>query len=61
MWTELLTAVALLLVFEGIMPFISPNTFRTVMQSVLQRSNNTMRYVGLSSMIVGVVILTIVR
>ena len=61
MWTELLTAVALLLVFEGIVPFISPDAFRTVMQSVLQRSNNTMRFVGLSSMIAGVVIITIVR
>jgi len=61
MWTELLTALALVLVLEGILPFISPNAFRSAMQSLLTRSDNTMRIVGLSSMIVGVVILTIVR
>ncbi len=61
MWTEILTALALVLVLEGMMPFLSPETFRSVMQSLLSRDNNTMRIVGLSSMIVGVVILIIVR
>lgn len=61
MWTELLTAVALVLVIEGLLPFLSPDTFRSAMRSILSRDNNTMRIVGLSSMIVGVLLLTIVR
>jgi len=61
MWTELLTALALVLVIEGLLPFLSPDTFRSAMRSILSRDNNTMRIVGLSSMIVGVLILTILR
>lgn len=61
MWTELLTAVALVLVIEGLLPFLSPDSFRAAMQVMLSRNNNTMRLVGLSSMIVGVLLLTIVR
>jgi len=61
MWAEILTAVALVLVIEGLLPFISPDAFRSAMQSILSRDNNTMRIIGLSSMIVGVLILTVVR
>ena len=61
MWTDILTAVALMLVIEGLLPFISPNAFRSAMQSIVSRDNNTMRIIGLSSMIAGVLILTLVR
>lgn len=61
MWTELLTAVALVLVIEGLLPFLSPNTFRSAMRTMLSRNDNTLRIIGLSSMIVGVLLLTIVR
>jgi len=61
MWTEILTALALVLVIEGLLPFLNPDAFRSAMQSILSRNNNTMRIVGLSSMIAGVLILTIVR
>jgi len=61
MWTDILTAVALVLVIEGILPFLSPQSFRTAMQSILSRDDNTMRYIGLSSMIAGVLILIVVR
>jgi len=61
MWKELLTALALVLVIEGLLPFLSPETFRSAMRTILSRDNNTMRIVGLSSMIVGVLLLTIVR
>lgn len=61
MWTDILTALALVLVIEGLLPFISPNAFRSAMQSIVSRDNNTMRIIGLSSMIAGVLILTLVR
>lgn len=61
MWTELLTAVGLVLVIEGLLPFLSPDTFRSAMRTVLSRNDNTLRIIGLCSMIVGVLLLTIVR
>ncbi len=61
MWVEILTALAIVLVIEGILPFLNPDAYRSAMQSMLKFPNNTLRYVGLSSMIVGVVILTLVR
>jgi len=61
MWADIGTAFALLLVFEGLMPFLSPATFRTALQSILTRSDSTMRIIGFSSMIAGVLILTLVR
>jgi len=61
MWTEILTALALVLVIEGMLPFLSPDSFRTAMQSILSRSNNSMRIIGLSSMMAGVLILAVVR
>lgn len=61
MWVDIFTALALVLVIEGLMPFLSPSTFRGAMQAILSRSDSTMRLVGLSSMIGGVLILMFVR
>jgi len=61
MWTEIFTAIALLLVLEGLIPFLSPDAFRSAMQAILARDNNTMRTIGLLSMISGVILLMIVR
>lgn len=61
MWTEILTAVALVLVIEGILPFLSPAGFRSAMLTLVSRSDNTMRLAGMSSMIAGVLILSLVR
>ncbi len=60
-WTDLLTALALVMVVEGIMPFISPQGYKNTMQQLLMMPNNTLRYVGLGLMLVGVVALFLVR
>jgi uncharacterized protein YjeT (DUF2065 family) len=61
MWNDLLAAVALILVIEGLMPFLSPSTLRRSMQQLAQLPDRTLRTIGLASMIVGVVLLYVVR
>ncbi len=61
MWQDILTAVALLLVFEGVMPFLSPAQFRKTLLAVSQMNDSTLRVVGLASMFGGLVLLYVVR
>lgn len=60
-WTDLLAAIALLLVIEGMVPFLNPQSLRRMLETVSQLDDRTLRIVGLVSMILGVVLLTIVR
>lgn len=61
MWSELLTGLALVLVLEGIMPFINPDGLRKMFAMALQLNDTTLRFMGLSSMIAGLVLLYIVH
>jgi len=54
---EILRAVALLLVIEGIMPFLSPAKWRETMMQVAQLPDSTLRGFGLGIMLLGVVLL----
>lgn len=53
----LLMAVALLLVLEGLLPFLNPGAWRRVFEQVLRMSDGQIRFVGLSSMLVGLLLL----
>ena len=61
MWTDLLTALALVLVLEGIMPFINPDGLRRMFALGAKLDNATLRFIGLSSMLLGLVLLYFVR
>ena len=61
MWDDLWAALALMLVFEGIMPFLSPNRWRSMIEVINEVSDSTIRVVGLIVMLTGVVTLYIVR
>jgi len=50
-------ALALMLVLEGLLPFFSPVTWRKVFERVLGMSDGQVRFLGLSSMLVGLLIL----
>lgn len=50
---ELLTALALVLVIEGLMPLISPARWREVFSRVLALSDGQIRFVGLASILMG--------
>jgi len=54
---EILRAVALLLVIEGIMPFLSPGKWRETMMQVAQLPDSTLRGFGLGIMLLGVILL----
>ncbi len=60
-WTDLLAAIALLLVIEGMVPFLNPRSLRQMLETVSRLDDRTLRIVGLVSMLIGVVLLTIVR
>ena len=57
MWDAVLGAVALLLVIEGLLPFLSPSTWRQVFERATRLSDGQLRFIGLSSMIAGLVTL----
>ncbi len=61
MWQDWWTAIALLLVLEGIMPFLSPPTLRKALAVMMERDDRTMRIIGLFSMISGVSLLYFFR
>jgi uncharacterized protein YjeT (DUF2065 family) len=61
MWNEILVAIALVLIFEGIIPFLSPDKFRQAMVRLVQMPDQILRMVGLASMTVGIILLYILR
>ena len=61
MWHELAVAFCLMLVIEGIMPFISPGRWRKMLLVLDQIDDNTMRMIGLGSMLAGTVLLLIIN
>lgn len=61
MWLALLTALGLMLVIEGIMPFLNPHTFRQALAAVTQANDKVLRIAGLVSMLVGVILLYVAR
>lgn len=61
MWNDLLIALSLVFVIEGIMPFVNPDGVRKLFVAASQLDNSTLRFVGFSSMCIGVTLLYIVR
>lgn len=60
-YSELLVAISLMLIFEGVIPFINPEGMRRIFFIVSKMDNVNIRYMGLSSMIFGIILLYIVR
>ena len=58
---ELWSALALVLVIEGILPFLSPRSMRQYMTQMSQMDDKTLRITGLVTMLAGVVLLYFVR
>jgi uncharacterized protein YjeT (DUF2065 family) len=57
----LLTAVALMLVFEGILPFLAPGVWRETFRRLTEMSDGQIRFIGLTSMLIGLLILYFAR
>jgi uncharacterized protein YjeT (DUF2065 family) len=56
-WEDLLRAGALVLIVEGILPFLSPKGFRRALLEFSGVSDRWMRLIGLGSMLLGLVLL----
>ena len=55
--TTFIMALALMLILEGVLPFLAPNLWRDTFRRITQMSDGQIRFVGLSSMIVGLLLL----
>ena len=54
-------ALALLLVMEGLLPFISPSAWRRMFEKILALSDGQIRFFGLGSIAVGLVCLVLLN
>jgi uncharacterized protein YjeT (DUF2065 family) len=59
--SSLLAAFALMLVLEGILPFLMPGIWRETFRRLTEMTDGQIRFVGLSSMLVGVLLLYLFR
>ena len=57
MWNILLAALALMLVVEGLLPFLSPKSWRSVFERATRMTDGQIRFLGLTSMIAGLAML----
>lgn len=60
-WGDLGAAVALMLIIEGIMPFINPGTFRQMLEMVSKMEERSVRTLGAIWMGLGIALLYWVR
>ncbi len=56
----LLTALALMLIIEGLLPFLAPGRWRETFRRITELSDGQVRFVGLTSMLCGVLLLAFV-
>ena len=55
----LASAVALVLILEGLLPFLNPGAWRRVFERALQMTDAQIRLLGLSSLAIGVTVLLV--
>lgn len=61
MWQDILTAFALYLIIEGMIPFVGPQRFRRTVEQIGKLSDSGLRSMGLVAMGAGLLLLFIVR
>jgi uncharacterized protein YjeT (DUF2065 family) len=58
---NLLAAFALMLVIEGILPFLAPTVWRETFRKMLELSDGQLRFIGLGSMLGGLLMFFLVK
>jgi len=53
----LLTALALMLIIEGLLPFLAPAFWRETFRRITEMSDGQLRFIGLTSMLAGLLLL----
>lgn len=59
MWETILTAAALMLVIEGILPFAAPTLWREAFRKLTEMEDGQIRFAGLTSMGIGMLLLMV--
>ena len=61
MWDTFLMAIALMLVLEGILRFTFPNAWRDTFRKLVELDDGQIRFIGLTSMVIGLIVLYFVN
>ena len=61
MLDTLLIAFALMLILEGILPFLLPGIWRDTFKKLTETGDNQVRFIGLTSMLLGLLLLYLVK
>jgi len=61
MWETLGTAFALVLIIEGMTPFLSPTQLRKTLLFVLSQTDNSLHSFGFASMLIGLILLYLIN
>ena len=48
-------------VIEGLLPFLAPRLWRETFRRLTEMSDGQIRFIGLSAMVIGVLLLTVAR
>ena len=59
-WNALLLAFGLMLVLEGLLPFLSPQQWRALFAQAAKLTDGQLRFLGLTALVAGCSILLIV-
>ena len=59
-WNDLLAAFALVLIIEGVLPFLAPSKLKEVYKSVLEMPDKSLRLMGFGSMVAGLILLFLI-
>lgn len=57
----MLSAIALVFILEGILPFVNPNWIKRVFLAASRMDNTSLRFAGVTSMLFGMILLYFVR
>ena len=61
MGTTFLLAFALMLIIEGLLPFLAPSLWRDTFRRIIRMTDGQIRFFGLSSMLAGVLLMFVLR
>ena len=61
MSSTLLTALGLMLILEGVLPLIAPQSWRETFKRMIEFNNGQLRFIGLFSILGGLVLIYLSR
>ncbi len=61
MTTTLITAFGLMLVLEGVLPLVAPQAWRDTFRRMIELNDGQLRFVGMLSMIIGVIVVLVAK